>query len=103
MAARFGGRVGPPPATPVRKEHDHFGAGALQYDAEGRLWVRVDRALPSSTTFDVFGPDRRYLGEVTVNGRIRDFAVGDGLLAGVVLDALDVERIGVWRVTTPRQ
>jgi hypothetical protein len=99
MATMLGGRAAPPQTAEVEKLRDHFGASALRYDELGRLWVRVERGASDSTTFDVFGPERRYLGEVTVNARVRDFALGAGLLAGVVLDALDVQKIGIWQVT----
>jgi hypothetical protein len=38
------------------------------------------------------------VGGVRVAARIREFALGAGLLAAAMLDEMDVPRIGIWRV-----
>jgi hypothetical protein len=60
--------------------------------------VRVDRGPLEATTFDVFDASGRYLGEVSVQARVRGFALGAGMLAGVTLDDFDVPRVTLWRV-----
>jgi hypothetical protein len=49
--------------------------------------------------FDVFDPSGRFLGEVTLPVRVREFTLNAGLLAGVVLDDVEVQRVGIWRVS----
>jgi len=102
-AARFQGRVGGSPEAgaslrevdPLRR---HFSIDALRFDGAGRLWVRTDRGRGEQTVFDLFGPDRAYLGEVRIPARVRAFTLGNGLLAGAVLDEYDVGTVRVWRV-----
>jgi hypothetical protein len=83
---------------PIPEERNFFSAGALAFDERGRLWVRVDRGPLEATTFDVFDASGRYLGEVSVQARVRGFAFGARLLAGVTLDDFDVPRVTLWRV-----
>jgi hypothetical protein len=60
--------------------------------------VRVERGPLEATALDVFDRAGRYLGAGRVAARVRDFALGAGMLAAVTLDELDVPRIAVWRV-----
>lgn len=83
---------------PVHNERNFFHLGALAFDELGRLWVRVERGPLTQSTFDVFDAAGRYLGEVRLAARVRATAFGAGLLAAVVLDELDIPRIGVWHV-----
>lgn len=76
----------------------HFLSDALVYDARGRLWVRTERGSRDDVVFDVFAPDRRYLGEVRAPGRMRNFAIGQDLLAGVVYDADEAQYVQVCRI-----
>lgn len=102
-SARFQGRIGGSPESgaslrevdPLRR---HFSLDALRFDGAGRLWVRTDRGRGEQTVFDLFGPDRAYLGEVPIPARVRAFTLGSGLLAGVVLGEYDVGTVRVWRV-----
>jgi hypothetical protein len=100
MRAQLGGG-GPIPGFPraaIPAERTFFDAYALRFDESGRLWVRVERAPPGRTVFDVFDPAGRYLGEVALPVAIKDFALGAGRLAAVVADDLGVEIIRVWTV-----
>jgi hypothetical protein len=80
------------------RERNVFNIRALAFDERGRLWLRVERGPLEATAFDVFDGAGRYLGAVRVAARVRDFALGAGMLAAVTLDELDVSRIAVWRV-----
>jgi hypothetical protein len=75
----------------------YFRVYDLEFDTEGRLWVRTPRDTTSHTVFDVFDESGRYVGEVRVDGRISHYAVGHGILAAVTLDSLDVETVKVWK------
>jgi hypothetical protein len=90
----------PMPLPNVPAERNYFDIGALQFDELGRLWVRAERARAGGTVFDVFDNAGRYLGEVRLPVRMREYALGAGILAGVVTDEMDVQQIGVWRVGT---
>ena len=85
----------------IPPERDWFDAYALRFDERGRLWVRVERAAPGRTLFDIFDSAGRYLGEVEVPARFREYALGSGLLAAAVADSLGVERINLWSVSEP--
>lgn len=85
-----------PAVDPLRP---HFQGHGLAYDGVGRLWVRTARAGPGATRFDLFDADGGYLGEVELPVFLGTFAVGHGVVAGVVADpASGVERIHRWRI-----
>jgi hypothetical protein len=85
-----------PPA--IRQDRNFFNMNALVFDERGRLWVRVERGPLAQTTFDVFDAGGDFIGEVRIRARVGRFGLGNGLLAGVVLDEMAVPRIAVWRV-----
>lgn len=91
-----GGGPGPPPR--ISAERNHWDAGALAYDADGRLWVRTTRGGEETTIFDVFSADGVLAGEVVFAGRLRTYALGRGGLIAEVLDPDDVARVGLWPV-----
>jgi hypothetical protein len=99
MMKAEGGSPSSASLPPVPAERNYFDIGALQYDELGRLWVRAERAPSGQTLFDVFDPSGRFLGEVTLPVRVREFTLNAGLLAGVVLDDVEVQRVGIWRVS----
>lgn len=101
----FGGGAGRARAEGGRSQADvdplqpHFSSlSALQFDENGRLWVRTSRGPSGSTTFDVFGRDGALLSSPTVEGSVGVYAVRAGWLAGVTQDENDIQRISVWRV-----
>lgn len=95
---RAEGRSGPAPAFTPRAEHHHFLSSALEFDEQGRLWVRTERGGLRATVFDIFDAAGRYTGEVSVAAHVGPFAVRDGILAGRVRDEDEVEYVAVWRV-----
>lgn len=95
--------AGNPEAGARRPEVDplrpHFRGHGLAYDADARLWVRTARAGPHATRFDLFDAGGEYLGEIDLPVALGAFAVGRGVLAGVVTDAdTGVEQIHRWRI-----
>lgn len=102
-AARRGGDH--PEAGALDREvdplHPHFHArNGLAYDGGGRLWVRTSRGGPGATVFDLFGPGGGYLGEVPVTPAVTAFALGGGLLAGVVEEPdTGIQRVRTWRLS----
>ncbi len=98
MMKAEGRSAGALPQPSVPAERNFFDIGAMQYDELGRLWIRADRAPAGHTLFDVFDAAGRLLGEVSLPLRVREFALGAGLLVGAFTDDLDIQRIGVWRV-----
>jgi hypothetical protein len=103
-AARLRARANPESAgmgvPDVREERDFFHAHALEVDRAGRLWVRTQRGGTRATTFDVFDPGGAFIGSVDVRGRAGIYALDEGTFATVTLDEYDVERIGLWRMST---
>lgn len=71
---------------------------ALEFDDTDRLWVRTSRGPAGSTTFDIFDPRGRYLGETTVAREVGVYAVTGEWLAGLVRDETDIQRIAIWRL-----
>jgi hypothetical protein len=95
------GRGGAAPAADVSGipvERNYFDPYALQFDERGRLWVRAERGSSSDTVFDVFTAAGVYSGELRVDAKIGDFALGAGLLAAVVKSQGGAEQVRVWRV-----
>lgn len=96
MRVAEGGAPGSPP--PVPEVRAHFLRDALQYDRRGRLWVRTERGTADEAIFDLFDPQNRFIGELSVPGRMRRFAIGGDLLAGVVYDADEAQYIQLYRI-----
>jgi hypothetical protein len=59
----------------------HFSGDALRYDDAGRLWVLTMRGDERRSVFDVFDADARYVGELTLDRRVRTYALAGGYLA----------------------
>jgi sugar lactone lactonase YvrE len=62
-------------------------------DADGNWWVGAADGWPGTpnpTAWDVFDPDGRFLGTVTLPEPLRVLEIGDDFVAGVAFDALDV-------------
>ena len=89
---------GAPTRFEPREERNHFGMNAMAYDDTGRLWVRTERGGLTATVFDIFDATGRYLGQLRVNEKLGAFAVDRGVLAARVVDADEVEYVGIWRV-----
>lgn len=89
--------------------------GAIQADRDGNLWVRWfdprERAprsgmlrplvLPGRTTWDVFDPRGQWLTTVELPPRFVALEFGRDYIAGVALDADDVELVRVYRLLKP--
>lgn len=79
--------------------------------ANGDLWVGphvvpgpipMKRDYPAvPTTWSVFGTDGRWKADVSLPARFQLFAVDDGVVAGVLRDADDVEQVVMYRLITP--
>ncbi|MFQ5742419.1 MAG: hypothetical protein ACE5HV_02390 [Acidobacteriota bacterium] len=83
----------------------HFTINPLDYDDAGRLWVRTPRGGPDETIFDVFDATNEFIGEVVVPVTfkldpftLRNFDVGGGHLAAVLLDQAGTDQVKIWRV-----
>lgn len=101
IAGRLGAEMGrsvPISPSAVSAERNYFENSAIRYDERGRLWVRTERAPSGRTIFDVFTPNGTFLGEVVVTAAVREFALGAGVLTGVVRDELEIQRIAVWQI-----
>lgn len=74
-----GQRGGSGPAIPIRPPSDelkpHVLIDGLRFDDAGRLWAKTARGNENSTVFDVFAPDGKYLGEVTVPATVGTFSL----------------------------
>jgi len=70
---REGGRAAAPTRPEVEELKHHFYADALRFDARGRLWVLTGRGDDSRSIFDLFSPEGDFLGELTVDRRIRQY------------------------------
>lgn len=86
---------GDPPPDPLGP---HL-AGAAAFDHAGRLWLPT---LREPGLIDVFSPDGAFLGEVSVGARIVEsalgFRIGGQIVAAVLLDDLELPRVGIWRI-----
>jgi hypothetical protein len=90
-------RVGTDPSDLALKPH--FPIDGLRYDDEGRLWILTSRAPAGQTLFDLFGPEGRFLGALTVPATVTRFAVGSGTLVTAGEDDNGVPVVTVWRLT----
>jgi hypothetical protein len=70
----------------------------MKFDEKGRLWIHVQRGAPWETVFDVFDSSGSYAGEVKLDRRIKDFALGAGMLAAVAESATGAEQVVTWRI-----
>jgi hypothetical protein len=84
-------------------EFPHFRSTSLQFDEEGRLWVRRTDSDTPRTAFDVFHPDRGFLGPVEfdvepIDWRMHSFEVRGGRLAMIGYDDTGNTRVWVWEL-----
>jgi len=70
----------PVPGFEASEEDPLFDLFAFNFDARNRLWVKTRRGEGQTTVFDVFGSDRSYLGEVSVEARGLHWDVGEDIL-----------------------
>lgn len=74
-------------------------ANQVQVDRAGNLWIeRFRLRWEAERRWDVLGPQGRFLGTVTVPGRLEVYQVGADFMLGRARDSLDVEQIQVWRL-----
>jgi hypothetical protein len=81
---------------------EHFGSGAIQFDAKGRVWVNTSRGTyGQSSVLDVFSPTLEYLGEVTLEGSISyHYDFGRELLV-TRMSGESGTYVKVWRIREP--
>jgi len=71
----------------------------LAVDGEDRLWVGVSVSRPGQTDrIDVYDPDGSLLGEMRDPEFFPDLMYGDGLVARITADELDVQQIVVYQL-----
>ena len=87
---------------------DHHPAFRRIYpDPSGHVWVELpnpEHPAPGSgvpTTWDVFDPSGAWLGSVEFPARFFVFEIGEGYVAGVWKDEMDVERVRVYELVKP--
>ena len=76
----------------------HVAINGLRFDDSGRLWTRTMRGNQSSTVFDLFAPDGRYLGEVTVPGVVGTVSVAGRWFVADVESEDGTPRIAIWHL-----
>lgn len=74
---------------------------ALQIDARGNAWVQRHAAPGADTPWDVFDPEGRLLGSVTLPGGLKVLQIGDDFIVGAWKDDLDVQHVRVYRLEKP--
>ena len=71
----------------------------LAVDTQNRLWVGVSVTRPGETDrIDVYGADGSLLGEILEPEFFPDLLYGDGLVARITADELDVQQIVVYEL-----
>ncbi len=71
----------------------------LAIDGQDRLWVGVSVTRPGETDrIDVYGPEGSLLGEIRAPEFFPDLFYGDGLVARITADELDVQQIVVYQL-----
>jgi hypothetical protein len=97
-----GQRLGSGPAVPIRPPSDelkpHVAIDGLRFDDSGRLWARTMRGNESSTVFDLFAPDGKYLGEVMVPVVIGTFSIAGRWFVADVESADGTPRVAFWEI-----
>ena len=74
----------------------------LRLDAAGNAWVqRYPEARAKEAPWDVFDPEGRLLGTVTVPTDLRVTQIGTDFIVGVWTDELDVPHVRVHRIEKP--
>jgi hypothetical protein len=94
----------PDPNRPIADGVQHFGRGALQFDAKGRLWVKTTRGnfdTPPTSVFDVFDATLGYVGEIRVEGTVGDlYHIGEQLFVARMWGEKGTT-VKVWRIREP--
>jgi hypothetical protein len=89
-------------ASPIRaSSYDlkpHVSIDGLRFDDAGRLWAKTMRGSESSTVFDLFAADGKYLGEVTVPAAIGTYSVAGRWFATDVESADGTPRIVLFEI-----
>ena len=94
-------------ATEIPDHTPYLGSEALDFDGQGRLWVRTLRWSGigderTATEFDVYSPDGVLVGVVVVAVRFVEnwptVSVRGDVLAGAYVDEDGHHRVGVWRI-----
>lgn len=91
------------PRMPVPRHQPAY--DRIVVSADGHVWARqyvLDPDWNDPATWDIFGPAGTYLGAVVTPARLDALAAGNGTLAGVLRDELDVEYVAVYRVESGR-
>ena len=96
-------RGGSGPAVPIRPPSDelkpHISIDGLRFDDQGRLWARTMRGNESSTVFDVFGSDWKYLGEVRVPATIGAYSIAGRWFVADVESDDGTPRVAVFEIS----
>ena len=92
------GSSGPLLSSPADNLKPHVAINGLRFDDSGRLWTRTMRGNQSSTVFDLFAPDGRYLGEVTVPGAVGTFSIAGRWFVADVESEDGTPRIAIWHL-----
>lgn len=76
---------------------------AMLLDVDDNLWVERFRVPGSDkdAAWDVFGPDRRWLGTVQIPRNFRIFDIGRNYVLGVIKNEMDVEEVRLYRLAQP--
>ena len=83
--------------------------GSVLEDSEGNVWLEHYRAIyphierkdARRTTWSVFGPAGRFLGELTIPPRVTVLSVSNNEVLGFWKDDLDVKHVAVYPITKP--
>jgi hypothetical protein len=93
-------------APPIRPPSDDFKAhifiDGLRFDDAGRLWAKTMRGNESSTVFDLFAPDGKYLGEVKVPASMGAFSLAGRWLVADVESDDGTPRVVFWEINRVR-
>jgi hypothetical protein len=76
----------------------HFAVDGLRFDSAGRLWVRTMRGDGAHTIFDVFSPTGAFLGAVTLDSQVQQFALAGNWLVTSGESADGVPTVTRWTV-----
>jgi 6-bladed beta-propeller len=69
-------------------------------DSEGDTWMRHFQAGSADTAeWRIFDPSGRWLGDVSLPGRLTIFEIGDDYILGLAHDDLDVEYVRLYTIT----
>jgi hypothetical protein len=97
-----GQRGGSGPAVPIRPPSDelkpHVSIDGLRFDDAGRLWAKTMRGNETSTVFDLFAPDGKYLGEVTVPAAIGTYSLAGRWFAADVESEDGTPRVALFEI-----